>query len=116
MNKVSKTYERIWIHEENEARIWMETSAKSEELNLQNVLGFINQKKVNQVLNISNIMWLKKMKFSDLYAVKDMDMILLWDNILRRFMLIITSYFCLGTELRFLKQMKLQGFADSVES
>lgn len=61
-------------------------------------------------------MRLKKMKFKDLYSTKDLDTILLRDSILKRFTLIITSYFCLGTELRFLKQMKLQGFADSQES
>lgn len=58
-------------------------------------------------------MRLKKLKIKDLYTVKDLDTILLRDAILRKFTLIITSYFCLGTELRFLKQMKLQGFADS---
>ena len=56
------------------------------------------------------------MKFNDLYSVKDMDLFLLRDQVLRKFMMIITSYFCLGTELRFLKQMGLQGFEDSVES
>jgi DNA integrity scanning protein DisA with diadenylate cyclase activity len=71
------------------------------------MIGFINQKKVNQNLNISSIMRLKKMKFKDLYSVKDFDTILLRDSVLKRFTLIITSYFCLGTELRFLKQMKL---------
>lgn len=31
-------------------------------------------------------------------------------------MLVITSYFCMGTELRFLRQLNLQGFKDSVEA
>lgn len=78
-------------------------AAKSEEMNLQNVLGFINQKKINSSLNISNIMRLKKLKFHDLYSVRDMDTVLMRDSMLKRIMLIITSYFCLGTELRFLK-------------
>lgn len=47
------------------------------------------------------------MKFKDLYTIKDLDTFLLRESILKKFTLIITSYFCLGTELRFLKQMKL---------
>ena len=87
-----------------------------EPLNLQNFIGFVNQKKINSILNISNIMRLKQLTFSDLYSVKDMDIFLLRDQVLKKFMIIVTSYFCLGTELRFLKQMGLQGFVDSVES
>lgn len=61
-------------------------------------------------------MRLKKLKFKDLYSVRDLDTLLLRDAVLKRFTLIITSYFCLGTELWFLKQMKLQGFAESMEA
>ena len=61
-------------------------------------------------------MRLKKMSFEDLYSTMDLDTVLLRDSILRRFTLVITCYFCLGTELRFLKQMNLQGFGDSVEA
>jgi len=89
--------------EEREAALRMRIATKSEKLNLQNILGFINQKKVNASLNISNIMRLKKMSFEDLYSTMDLDTLLLRDSILRRFTLVITCYFCLGTELRFLK-------------
>ena len=56
------------------------------------------------------------MTFKDLYSTDDFDMLLMRDSLLRRFTLVITSYFCLGTELRFLKQAKLPGFENSVES
>lgn len=95
------------LEEEKQCAERIKIAAASEEMNIQNILGFINQKKVNNELNISSIMWLKKLKFKDLYSIKDLDTVLLWDSILRRFTLIITSYFCLGTELWFLKQMKL---------
>ena len=102
--------------EEKEAEAHMKQACASEELNMQNMLGFINQKKINASLNISNIMRLKRLTFSDLYKVSDLDTILLRDSMLQRVTMIITSYFCLGTELRFLKQMKLQGFKDSLEA
>ena len=66
---------------------------KEEGINVENLLGFINQKKVNSYLNISNIMKLKKLEFKDVYSTYDMDLYLLRDSILERFMLIATSYF-----------------------
>ena len=45
--------------EEREAGLRMKISTKGDSLNLENILGFINQKKVNASLNISNIMRLK---------------------------------------------------------
>lgn len=58
-------------------------ATKGEELNMQNLLGFINQKKVNSSLNISNIMRLKKMRFIDLYSVRDFDTLLLRETVLK---------------------------------
>ena len=66
---------------------------KEEGINVENLLGFINQKKVNSYLNISNIMKLKKLEFKDVYSTYDMDLYLLRDSILERFMLVVTSYF-----------------------
>ena len=60
----------------------IKTAADTEELNIQNLIGFINQKKVNTELNISSIMRLKKLKFKDLYGVKDFDTVLLRDSLL----------------------------------
>lgn len=61
-------------------------------------------------------MRLKKLDFKDVYSVIDMDIYLLRESVLERFMNIITSYFCMGTELRFLRQLKVQGFKESVEA
>ncbi|CAI2375933.1 unnamed protein product [Moneuplotes crassus] len=94
----------------------IEEITKNEEVNLENMLGFINQKKLNSYLNISNIMRLNKLDFNDLYYTRDLDMTLTRKPILEKIMLIITSYFCMGTELRFLKQLQVDGFKDSVEA
>lgn len=94
----------------------LEEAVKEEGVNAENLLGFINQKKLNSYLNISNIMRLKKLDFKDVYSTTDFDLYLLRESILEKFMLAITSYFCMGTELRFLRQLKIQGFKDSMES
>lgn len=94
----------------------LEEAVKEEGVNAENLLGFINQKKLNSYLNISNIMRLKKLDFKDVYSTYDLDLYLLRESVLERFMLVITSYFCMGTELRFLRQLKVQGFKDSVEA
>ena len=97
-------------------RAQLKEAVKEEGVNAENLLGFINQKKLNSYLNISNIMRLKKLDFKDVYSTCDLDLYLLRESILERFMLVITSYFCMGTELRFLRQLKVQGFKDSIEA
>lgn len=94
----------------------LQEAVKEEGVNAENLLGFINQKKLNSYLNISNIMRLKKLDFKDVYNTIDLDLYLIRESVLERFMLVITSYFCMGTELRFLRQLKVQGFKDSVEA
>lgn len=94
----------------------LEEAVREEGVNAENLLGFINQKKLNSYLNISNIMRLKKLDFKDIYSTLDLDLYLLRESVLERFMLAITSYFCMGTELRFLRQLKVQGFKDSIEA
>lgn len=81
-----------------------------EELNLKNLLGFINQKHLSTYLNISTIMRLKKLDFKEVYAKYDLDLMMLRQTVLERFMMVITSYFCMATELRFLKQMNIDGY------
>lgn len=97
-------------------RAQLKEAVKEEGVNAENLLGFINQKKLNSYLNISNIMRLKKLDFKDVYNTLDLDLYLLRESVLERFMLVTTSYFCMGTELRFLRQLKVQGFKDSIEA
>ena len=83
---------------------------------MRNILGFLNQNLYHDYLNITNIMKLKRMDFRDVYGVRCPDLILTRENLMERIMLLITSYFCMGTELRFLKQMQVEGFEDSIDS
>lgn len=62
----------------------MEELTKDEDLNLENLLGFINQKKLHSYLNISNIMRLNKLDFSDLYYTKDLDLMLVRKTLLEK--------------------------------
>lgn len=97
-------------------RMQLQEAVKEEGVNAENLLGFINQKKLNSYLNISNIMRLKKLDFKDVYSTIDLDLYLLRESVIERFMYVITSYFCMGTELRFLRQLKVQGFKESIEA
>lgn len=55
-------------------------------------------------------MRLKKLDFKEVYAKYDLDLMMLRQTVLERFMMVITSYFCMATELRFLKQMNIDGY------
>ena len=60
-------------------------------------------------------MRLKKIDFRDLYGIRNSDLLLTRENLLERITLTITSYFCMGTELRFLKIAGEEGFEDTVD-
>jgi len=83
---------------------------------MRNMLGFLNQNLYHEYLNITNIMKLKRLDFRDVYGIKPVDLMLTRELIIERIMLLITAYFCLGTELRFLKQMKIEGFTESLDA
>lgn len=87
-----------------------------ENIDLKNLVGFYNQNLYHEYLNITNIMKLKRLDFRDMYGIRSVDLILTRESILERIMLLITSYFCMGTELRFLKQMGVDGFLDSIDA
>lgn len=48
-------------------------------------------------------MKLKWLDFREVYGIRSTDLMLTRENIIERIMLLITAYFCMGTELRFLK-------------
>lgn len=85
-------------------------------IDLKNLVGFFNQSLYHEYLNITNIMKLKRLDFRDLYGVRSTELILTRENILERVMLLITSYFCMGTELRFLKQIGIEGFENTIDA
>lgn len=62
----------------------IEEVTKDEKFNLENLLGFINQRKLHSYLNISNIMRLSKLDFPDLYFVQDLDMMLVRKTLLEK--------------------------------
>lgn len=82
-------------------------------IDMRNLLGFLNQNLYHDYLNITNIMKLKWLDFREVYGIWATDLMLTRENIIERIMLLITAYFCMGTELRFLKQMKIEGFESS---
>lgn len=64
---------------------------KEEVFNLENLLGFINQKKLHSYLNISNIMRLTKLDFPDLYYIHDLDLMLMRKTVLEKVSLFLIN-------------------------
>lgn len=89
---------------------------KGNRIDMRNMLGFMNQNLYHDYLNITNIMKLKRLDFRDVYSMRSSDLTITRENLIERIMILITSYFCMGTELRFLKQKKLEGFENSMDS
>lgn len=85
-------------------------------LDMRNFLGFLNQNLYHDYLNITNIMKLKRLDFRDVYSIRSPDLMITRENLIERIMILITSYFCMGTELRFLKQLKLDGFESTLDA
>ena len=91
----------------------MAEQEKTENIDMRNLLGFLNQNLYHDYLNITNIMKLKRLDFRDVYGIRSTDLMLTRENVIERIMLLITAYFCMGTELRFLKQMNIEGFKNA---
>ena len=79
---------------------------------MRNLLGFINQNLYHDYLNISTIMKLRRLDFRDIYGIKSPELMLTRENLIERTMLLVTSYFWIGTELRFWKQYNVGDFKD----
>lgn len=61
-------------------------------------------------------MKLKRLDFRDIYGCRSTDLILTRENLVERIILLISSYFWIGTELRFLKQLNAEGFKDNKDA
>ena len=83
------------------------------DVDMKNILGFMNQNLYHDYMNITNIMKLKRLDFRDVYGNRSPDLILTRENLVERLILLVSSYFWIGTELRFLKQMNTDGFKDT---
>ena len=85
-------------------------------VDMKNVLGFLNQNLYHDYMNITNIMKLKRLDFRDIYGWRSTDLILTRENLVERLILLVSSYFWIGTELRFLKQMNVEGFKENKDA
>lgn len=85
-------------------------------IDMKNILGFMNQNLYHDYMNITNIMKLKRLDFRDIYGCRSTDLILTRENLVERIILLISSYFWIGTELRFLKQLNAEGFKDNKDA
>ena len=75
-NPPKERFDHKPTEQEELIRSRIEEITKDEVVNLENLLGFINQKKLNSYLNISNIMRLSKLDLNDLYYTRDLDITL----------------------------------------
>ena len=82
-------------------------------VDMKNVLGFLNQNLYHEYMNITNIMKLKRLDFRDIYGWRAPDLIFTRENLVERLILLVSSYFWIATELRFLKHMNTEGYKDT---
>eukprot|EP00347_Sterkiella_histriomuscorum_P000936 403373959 len=79
-------------------------------LNVRNILGIKHQDDWIFNLNIGNVMHLTPMNTDELAAKLDRTHELNKDAMLEKIILFVVSFFCVGTELRFLSQKEDSGF------
>ena len=63
------------------------------EVNMKNILGFMNQNLYHDYMNITNIMKLKRLDFRDVYGNRSPDLILTRENLVEKIILLVSSYF-----------------------
>ena len=85
-------------------------------LNVRNILGIRHQEDWIYNLNIGNVMHLAAMSLDELNYPADASHELNKDAMLEKIILLCTSYFCLGTEYRFLSFPTPQSTPISEES
>ena len=93
---------RISFREESDINI-MKLNHKFK-LNVRNILGIKHQDDWIFNLNIGNVMHLSPMNSDELAAKLERSHELNKDAMLEKIILFIVSFFCVGTELRFLSQ------------
>lgn len=73
---------------------------------MKNVLGYLNQNEWVYSLNIGNIMQISPLTMQDFLSNTAIQMELSREFILEKLCFLAVSYFCMGTEYRFLHQLK----------
>lgn len=63
------------------------------DVDMKNILGFMNQNLYHDYMNITNIMKLKRLDFRDVYGNRSPDLILTRENLVERLILLVSSYF-----------------------
>jgi hypothetical protein len=76
---------------------------------MRTILGFLNQNEWILNLNIGNIMQIQPVKMRDCLNMSRNEQQLSRESFLEKLQLLIVSYFCVGTEMRFIIQSR-QGF------
>ena len=71
---------------------------------MRSVLGFLNQNEWISNINIGNIMQIKPFSMKDLMESQRNEQELSRESFLEKLTLLIVSYFCISTEMRFLEQ------------
>ena len=73
---------------------------------MRTILGFLNQNEWISNMNIGNIMQISLFKMKDLLLSSRNEDQMSRESFLEKLSLLIVSYFCVSTELRFLVQSK----------
>ena len=73
---------------------------------MRSVLGFLNQNEWIYNLNIGNIMQIQVISMKDFLQEANDEMELSRDSFLNKLSILIVTYFCVSTEMRFLLQMR----------
>jgi hypothetical protein len=76
---------------------------------MRTVLGFLNQNEWILNLNIGNIMQIQPVRMRDFMQMSRNEHQLSRESFLEKLQLLIVSYFCVSTEMRFIVQQR-QGF------
>jgi hypothetical protein len=71
---------------------------------MKSLLGFLNQNEWITNINIGNIMQIKPFKMKDLLMSQRNEQELSRESFLEKLTLLIVSYFCISTEMRFMVQ------------
>ena len=73
---------------------------------MKNILGYLNQSEWVYSLNIGNIMQISPLTLQDFLSHTALQLELSREFILEKMCFLAVSYFCMGTEYRFLHQLK----------
>jgi len=73
-----------------------------DQIDMRTILGFLNQNEWIQNLNIGNIMQIQPIRMRDFLTFNRNEHQLSRESFLEKLQLLVVSYFCVSTELRFI--------------